>query len=67
MDILLHAAIMIALALALGWVIERITGEYKRKAALREYWSLKSELDNMERINRCMEGTVCGGKEKQGD
>jgi hypothetical protein len=66
-EMLVHGAVMIVLAVALGWVIEKITGERRRKELMGQYWSLKSEMDNIERINRQLEDAAGSGKKKQGD
>ena len=67
MEFLIHCVVMLVLALALGWVIEQLTGEHKRKKLMREYWSLKSEMDNIERINRQLEDAAGSSKKEKGE
>lgn len=62
-----HSLITICVAVALGWLIERITGERRHKELMRQYWSLKSEMDNIQRINRQMEDAAGSGNKKQGE
>ena len=65
--LLVACVVNITVAIALGWVIEKITGERRRKELMGQYWSLKSEMDNIERINRQLEDAAGSSKKKKGE